>query len=123
MEQASITKDIVTSRIRWDSTPVKISADEALRQGNTDGRRKVADAKEIIVEALSEGKMTTEALNELAQKEDISPATMRRARDELKKAKKIAKAKTSFNSGWEWSLCADAHMSKNAKMLIEDAQL
>ena len=123
MEQRSITQDIATSRIRWDSTPVKITADEALRQAKTDGRRKVADAKAIILEALSEGAMCADALNDVAEREDISPATMRRARDELKNSGKIVKAKTGFDGGWKWSLCEDAHKGKTAKMLTEDAQL
>jgi putative DNA primase/helicase len=118
MEQRSIANDIVTSRIRWDSTPVKITADEALRQANTDRGHKVADAKAIILEALSEGAMSAEALNELAQREDISPATMRRARDELRKARKVAKAKTGFDGGWEWSLCEDDH-GKATKVLTK----
>jgi putative DNA primase/helicase len=113
MEQQTISKGIVGSHVVWDSAPVKITADEALRQSNADGGRKVADAKAMILEALADGAMSAEALNDVAESDDISAATMRRARSELKKARKIVKRKTDFKGGWEWAICEDAH----AKML------
>jgi putative DNA primase/helicase len=116
MEQRTISRGIVGSRIRWDSAPVKITADEALRQSNADGGRKVADAKAMILEALSEGAMSAEALNDVAQREDISLATIRRARTELKRAGKIVKTKTDFKGGWEWSICEDDHAKMTTKM-------
>jgi hypothetical protein len=80
MNHCAVDTAKTADRIRWDSAPVKITADEALRQSNADGGRKVADAKAMILEALSEGAMSAEALNDIAQREDISVATMRRAR-------------------------------------------
>jgi putative DNA primase/helicase len=119
MEQRTVSKGIVGSHIRWDSAPVKITADEALRQSNADGGRKVADAKAIILEALSDGAMSAEALNDVPEQEDISTATMRRARSELKKAGKITKTKTGFKGGWEWSICQGDHAKTTTKMLTK----
>jgi putative DNA primase/helicase len=115
MEQRIISKGIIGSRIRWDSAPVKITADDAMRLSNSDGGRKVAEAKAMILEALSAGAMSAEALDDVAENEDISVATMRRARTELRKAGKITKAKTGFEGGWEWSICEDDHAKNTTK--------
>jgi putative DNA primase/helicase len=115
MEQRTISKGIIGSRIRWDSAPVKITADDALRLSNSDGGRKVADAKAMILKALLGGTMSAEELDDVAEGEDISVVTMRRARTELRKAGKIAKAKTGFEGGWEWSICEDDHAKNTTK--------
>jgi hypothetical protein len=116
MEQRTISKGIIGSRIRWDSAPVKITADDALRLSNSDGGRKLDEAKKATLEALAGGKMSAEQLDDVAEGEDISLATMRRARTDLRKAGKIAKAKTGFEGGWEWFLCEERHAkaTKNA---------
>jgi putative DNA primase/helicase len=115
MEQRTISKGIVGSRIRWDSAPVKITADDALRLSNSDGGRKLAEAKKATLEALAGGKMSAEQLDDVAEGEDISVVTMRRARTELRKAGKIDKTKTGFEGGWEWFLCEEHHAKNTTK--------
>ncbi len=107
MEQRLVSKNIVGSHIAWDSAPVTVSADEAIRH-NPDGGKE-ADARELILELLSAGTMSYEAITEAAEREGINPATLRRARDKLKDTGKIVRTKIGFKGGWEWSIRELAH--------------
>ena len=112
MEQRIVSKGIIGSHIVWDSAPVTVTADEALRQANANGGGKTGEAKELILDLLSAGTMSWESITEAADKEGISTATMRRARDQLKKAGKIDKTQVGYRGGWEWTIQGDGAMSK-----------
>ena len=112
MEQRIVSKGIIGSHIVWDSAPVTVTADEALRQANANGGGKTGEAKELILDLLSAGTMSWESITEAADKEGISTATMRRACDQLKKAGKIDKTQVGYQGGWEWTIQGDGAMSK-----------
>jgi AAA domain-containing protein/DnaB helicase-like protein len=101
MEQRIVSKGIVGSHICWDSMPVNVTADEALQRSNSEGG-KTADAQELILDMLSAGTMSWEAIQGAGDKEGISPATMRRARDKLKERGMINKTQIGYQGGWEW---------------------
>jgi replicative DNA helicase/DNA-binding transcriptional ArsR family regulator len=114
MEQRIVSKGIVGSHVVWDSAPVTVTADEAIRH-NPDGGGKEADAREFILDQLSAGTMSYEALKEVADREGINPATLRRARDKLKDAGKIIRTKVGFKGGWEWSVHELAHGAQDER--------
>ena len=101
MEQRIVSKGIVSSHIAWDSAPVTVTADEALRQSGAD-TGKFADAKEFLLDMLSSGRISAETVTAAAERQDISKRTLRRARKDLKV--KAEKSKGSLDGGWLWSL-------------------
>ena len=68
---------IKTSKIEWDGVPAGISADEAV------DKKSLEEAKDLIKGALAFGSKTVEHMRRIAENEDISLATLKRARHSL----------------------------------------
>jgi putative DNA primase/helicase len=98
-------RGIVASYIVWDSAPVVMSADEALRATDDGGDRKAAtEAEEFLQDALAHGSIPAKEGEEGARALGILPRTLRRAR---KKLGVIARRESEGREGrgqWLWSL-------------------
>jgi putative DNA primase/helicase len=80
-------KGVVASSVSWESTPVTISADEALRAtdaGNDLDQGSKEEAKEFLREALAAGPALATELKKQAAELLISTATLRRAKKDLR---------------------------------------
>lgn len=100
LEQTIVSEGIVASRVCWDSAPVTMSANEAMRMTSTDGRGARAEAMELLREQLAGGPMAAAEIERLAADRGIKDRTLRRARDELG----VVSKKTGYGGGWSWSL-------------------
>jgi putative DNA primase/helicase len=68
------------------------------------------EAKDFLVDLLSEGPRAVKAIQDAARLAGHSPKTLRRAKDALG----VVPKKTGMTAGWEWSLPEDDH--QNQKM-------
>jgi putative DNA primase/helicase len=98
--------DIATSRIMYESTPITISADQALAalNGHQENRSDKSEAIDFLGAALRGGPVSAKKLKKDASDAGISPKSVRSAREALG----IKPAKTGFEGGWVWSLPEDA---------------
>jgi putative DNA primase/helicase len=97
-------EDIVASYVVWESEPVSISADEALRATDTSGDRSAAtEAEEFLREKLSEGPVSAKEGEEHARALGIAPRTLARARKKLG----VVAEKVGLKEGWIWRLPAE----------------
>ena len=87
-------------KIDWESNSVSVSADEALAPIDEHVRGKRQIAKEFLKESLQDGPVARSKITEAAANEDISAATLRRAKNELG----VTAIKSGFEGGWEWVL-------------------
>jgi putative DNA primase/helicase len=96
---------IVASYVVWDSEPVAMSADQALRASEDTGDRSAtADAEEFLRDKLSAGPVPAKDAEDHAQALMIMPRTLRRAR---KKLGVISRRESEGRDGrgqWLWSL-------------------
>jgi putative DNA primase/helicase len=96
---------IVASYIAFDSTPVTVSADEALQASDGGGdRAAVSEAEEFLRDKLSAGPVPAKEAEEDARALMIMPRTLRRAR---KKLGVISRRESEGRDGrgqWLWSL-------------------
>jgi putative DNA primase/helicase len=116
-------QEILTSRIAWESTPVTISADEALaaHDDTGDGKSMKAEAVEFLEATLASGPVAAADLQKDARGAGISAKALRSAREALA----IKPEKAGFGEGWVWSLPKmpstpqDAHVGKWAPSTSE----
>jgi hypothetical protein len=95
---------IVASYVTWDSQPVTLSADEALRA--TDGgsdRTAAAEAEDFLQDKLSRGPVPAKEGEDDARAIGIAPRTLKRARKRLG----VVAEKTGLKEGWVWRLPAE----------------
>jgi hypothetical protein len=93
-------EEILTSRIAWESTPVTISADEALaaHDENRGDRSAAAEAEEFLRDKLSAGPVAAKEAEEHARALGVPPRTLRRARKKLR----VVAEKSGLKEGWTW---------------------
>jgi hypothetical protein len=90
---------IVASYVTWDSQPVTVSADEALRANDGGGDRKAAnEAEEFLQDSLSQGPIPARQGEEDARALGIAPRTLKRARKKLG----VIAEKGGLKEGWTW---------------------
>jgi hypothetical protein len=95
-------KDIWAPRVVWGLEHVEISATEAM-QAEAAGKSSAnprAAAKALLTEVLATGPVAKQEIEEAADANCISAATLRRAKDELG----IITRKSSLKGGWTWQL-------------------
>jgi putative DNA primase/helicase len=94
--------DIATSRIMYESTPITISADQALAalDGTSENRSDKAEAIDFLTDALRCGPVSAKDMKREAAEAGISSKSLRSAREALG----IKPEKTGFEGGWTWSL-------------------
>jgi putative DNA primase/helicase len=93
---------ILGSTIVWENEPVNISADAALRAtdeaGKRDGPRQKAET--FLKELLANGPVPKQHIKEAADGNELTWATVRRAKDRLG----IKPRKAGMDGGWLWEL-------------------
>ena len=97
-------KNIVASHVAWDSTPVTITANEALAAagaGNT--ARALGEAMDFLCEELAAGPRPVKEIKASASGAGIAQRTLRRAQEKLH----IKPQKAGLNEGWLWGLPKD----------------
>jgi hypothetical protein len=92
-------EDILTSRIAWESEPVKMTADQALaaHEGDAEDRSAAREAEQFLQDKLSAGSVAAKEAEEHARALGIAPRTLRRARKKLG-----VKTTKDGNGGWTW---------------------
>ena len=78
-----LAPSVKSACLAWDSSPVTISADEALSPRPDDSRSAVDDAVEWLRDELKNGPVESKYLNAKASEEGISTPTLKRARSRL----------------------------------------
>ncbi len=109
-------ESIVASYVAWDSEPVTMSADQALRATDDAGRGASPreEAEEFLRELLAKGPVPQTDIKSDAEGAGLAWATVRRAKDHLG----IKPHKAGMEGGWLWTLpkvltpAEDAHLSK-----------
>jgi putative DNA primase/helicase len=99
--QRIVTGGIVMTHVIWDSTPVDVTADqaiasaaEAIKSGDTPKR--IIRAKGFLSDVLADGPLATAEVEEMAKQQDINPRTLRRAREALG----VESFKDGFQGKW-----------------------
>jgi putative DNA primase/helicase len=94
--------EIATSRIMYESSPVTISADQALAALSGNGERKSEkfEAIEFLKETLKDGPMAVKDVKKEASGAGISTKSLRSGREALR----IKPEKAGFEGGWVWKL-------------------
>jgi putative DNA primase/helicase len=97
-------KEIATSRIMFESTPITITADQALAAlvGNSENRSEKSEAIDFLADALRRGPVSAKDMKKEAAEAGISPKSLRSAREALG----VKPEKTGFGDegGWFWNL-------------------
>lgn len=97
-------KEIATSRIMFESTPITITADQALAalDGNSENRSEKSEAIDFLTDALRNGPVSAKDMKKEAADAGISSKSLRSAREALG----IKPEKTGFGGegGWVWNL-------------------
>jgi hypothetical protein len=101
LEQRTVTNNVVGSHVVWDTEPVTMSANEAMRSAGS-GESKVAEAEELLREELADGPVPADEIIAKAARVEISEKTLRRAKKRLG----INATKGDFFGGWKWELAA-----------------
>lgn len=96
------SEEILTSRICWETEPVKISADEALaaHENQGEGRTSKAEAIEFLQDALSNGPRPAAEVKAEASAAGITPKPLRLAKETLG----VKFSKPGMTEGWVWEL-------------------
>jgi len=101
LHETITSKGIVASRVVWDSQPVLVTANEALRASNSGSTSsKLQEAEQFLHERLANCPASVDELFEEAKRQGIAEITLRRAGIRLN----VVKTKTGFRGGWTWSL-------------------
>jgi putative DNA primase/helicase len=95
-------KEIATSRIMYESTPITITADQALAamDGNGQARTDKAEASDFLQDILANGPLPAKQVKAEATEAGISAKSLRSAREALG----IKPEKSGFEGGWVWAL-------------------
>ena len=95
------TAEIVASYIVWDSNPVMLTADEAVRaQDGRDIAPSRREAEEFLRVELAAGPRSADEIEKAAKAAGVAMKTVKRAKASLK----IRSYKSSLSGGWLWSL-------------------
>jgi hypothetical protein len=94
--------EILTSRVMYESTPITISADQALAalDGNSENRSEKSEAIDFLTDALRGGPVSAKDMKKEAADAGISSKSLRSAREALG----IKPEKAGFEGGWVWGL-------------------
>lgn len=78
-------RKIITSKIEWQTGKIDMTADEAVNKKSYEEKLEIVRAKEFILKILSFGSKKVEEVKKCAENEEISSATLKRARQSLEK--------------------------------------
>lgn len=98
------SEEIGTSRIMYETTPITITADQALAalDGNSENRSEKSEAIDFLADALKAGPVSAKDMKREAAEAGISAKSLRNAREALG----VKPEKTGFGGegGWVWNL-------------------
>ena len=99
---------IVTSRVAWDSSPVTITADQALAACSAAGEGKSArsEAEMFLRETLANGPVPQKDVKDAVEGAGLAWATMRRAKNKLGVKTQRVSIGMDGSGHWVWSLAA-----------------
>ena len=91
--------------VQWDSTPVTISADQAMAAlaGGSEGRTTIEEAKQFLLDVLSEGHEGQKEVKRQAEESGFHWRTVRRAKD-LLGVEAIREGGIGEKGRWIWRL-------------------
>jgi putative DNA primase/helicase len=92
--------EITTSRIMYESTPITVSADQALAALSAQNKSDKSEAIEFLKDLLKAGPMAARDVKKEASDAGISPKSLRSAREALQ----IKPEKAGMEGGWVWKL-------------------
>jgi hypothetical protein len=100
-------------RLIFDSEPVPITADEVLNEtrGTKEGRTALEEAKDFLQSHLAEGAAPASDVQAAAKAAGISPASLRRARNDMG----ITPKKSGMTGEWRWMLPEHPKALKSAE--------
>jgi hypothetical protein len=103
--QATTPTGIVASHVAWDSTPVTITANQALHAAaeHAKGDSVLREAQEFLTTTLAGGPVAAKDLEKEAADLGIGKRTLRRARDKLG----VRAEKSTYKGGWTLVLPGD----------------
>jgi putative DNA primase/helicase len=94
-------KGIVASYVHWDSSPVTISANDALGAAESSGSRNAREeAEEFLRDLLAGGPIPQTEVRAAAEGAGLAWATVRRAKGRLG----VEPHKDGMDGGWTWTL-------------------
>jgi hypothetical protein len=106
-------KTIQAPHIVWHPQPVDVTSSEAMQAATENKSPATRDAvKNFLIDLLSAGPVLKSEIEEAAEANCISAATLRRAKTDLK----ISAKKNGFDTGWVWELAEDAHRGCGGKV-------
>jgi hypothetical protein len=100
LRQTIVGEGIVTSRIAWDSEPVRTTANEALAADTSSAIRPCAEAEAFLRDLLADGPVPARRVKAEALDAGLAWATVRRAKDRLG----VNARKGGMGGGWFWEL-------------------
>jgi hypothetical protein len=106
-------------RLVFDSEPVPITANEVLNEtrGTKEGRTALEEAKDFLQSHLAEGAVPASDVQAAAKAAGISPASLRRARNDMG----ITPKKSGMTGEWRWGLPEHPKVLKSAEDAHSDA--
>jgi putative DNA primase/helicase len=115
IEGCLVGDGISTSRIMYESTPVTVTADQALAAlGNVKDRSEKSEAIDFLKDVLSRGEVDAKEVKRNATEAGISPKSLRSAREDL--GVKSAHVRGFGAEGkWVWNLTKMPNMPKGAQ--------
>ena len=99
MRETTTDEGIEACHIIWESTPVDITANEAVRSSR-DGAGKIKEAEAFLKNYLKDQAVPSQEVLDAASAEGIKQPTLYRAKDNLG----VISHKAHFESYWTWSL-------------------
>jgi putative DNA primase/helicase len=94
------SENIATSRIEWDDAPVTVTADAAVQGRGAPQQTAFDSAMGFLEDILGQGPVAQGKIEQAATAQNISNATLRRAKKELG----VVSEKSDFDGGWTWRL-------------------
>lgn len=111
LEPHLLPDNIETSRVRWESEAVLISADDAMTNSvEPEDRSALEGAKEFLSDLLSQGAVSSVQVRSEAKEAGHAWPTVRRAQ----KALGVKSHKDGMQGPWLWSLPSNAEDAQNA---------
>ncbi|MCD6072169.1 MAG: hypothetical protein K0S42_2685 [Microvirga sp.] len=101
LAQKPVTNDVIGSHVVWDTEPVTMTANEAMRSGSS-SESKLSDAEDLLREELADGPVSADEVKATAARLEISERTLFRAKKKLG----VKASKGDFFGGWRWQLPA-----------------
>jgi Bifunctional DNA primase/polymerase, N-terminal/AAA domain len=102
LEPATTAKGIEAIRVRWDTEPVDITANEAIYAAGAESRAGGSrrEAEKFLEAYLEAGPMPVDKVEAAAKANGISKRTLDRAKKEMR----VVSERSTYDGGWTWRL-------------------